>query len=254
MAKIISIVNQKGGTGKTTTAINLGAALAATGKFVLLVDFDPQGNATSGLGFRMEEGNRGIYDVLANRRSATETIVSTTVEGLNLLPSGQDLSGASIELVDVDNREYKLKEALKEIRNDYDFILIDCPPSLGLLTINSLVASDEVLIPVQCEYYALEGLSQLISTIELIRDNLHSDLDILGALLTMYHKRIRLAKDVVEQVRQHFPYRVLQTIIPRNIDVAEAPSFGLPVVEHAQRSAGSKAYRKLATEILKICN
>lgn len=254
MARIISIVNQKGGTGKTTTAINLGAALATFGKFVLLIDFDPQGNASSGLGVRLEEGDRGVYDVLAGNKTATAAIAGTTVRGLNLLPSGQDLSGASIELVNVDNREYKLQEALREVRNDYDFILIDCPPSLGLLTINSLVASDDVIIPVQCEYYALEGLSQLLSSIELVKNNLQPDLEILGALLTMYHKRLRLAKDVVEQVREHFPHRVFKTLIPRNIDLAEAPSFGTPIIEHSERSAGSKAYRKLAIEVLKAYN
>jgi chromosome partitioning protein len=254
MARVISIVNQKGGTGKTTTAINLGAALATFGKFVLLVDFDPQGNATSGLGVKLESENRGIYDVLTNNKSATEITAGTAIEGLNLLPSGPDLSGATVELVDVENREYKLKEALLEIRNNYDFIFIDCPPSLGLLTVNSLVASDDILIPVQCEYYALEGLGQLLNTIALVKENLQPDLEVLGALLTMYHKRIKLAKEVVEQVREHFPYRVFDTLIPRNVDLAEAPSFGVPIIEHAKKSAGSKAYRKLAVEILTTYN
>lgn len=252
MAKIISIVNQKGGTGKTTTAINLGAAIAELGKFVLIVDFDPQGNATSGLGVKLDEGNRGVYDVIAGKRSATEVTRGTSIEGLNLLPSGQDLSGASVELVDMENREYKLREALLEIRNDYDIILIDCPPSLGLLTLNSLVASDEVLIPVQCEYYALEGLGQLLNTINLVKTNLQPDLEVIGALLTMHHKRIKLSAEVVEQVRRHFPYYVFDTIIPRNVDLAEAPSYGAPIVKYAKRSPGSKAYKKLAIELLKI--
>jgi len=255
MARVISIVNQKGGTGKTTTAINLGAALAGLGKFVLLIDFDPQGNASSGLGINTDDqNNRGVYDLLVKEKSSAEVIYATNIQGLNIIPASQDLSGANIELVETENREYKLKEALLEIRNDYDFILIDCPPSLGLLTLNSLVASDEVLIPVQCEYYALEGLGQLLNTIELVKNNLQPNLKVLGALLTMYHKRIRLSTEVVEQVREHFPYKVFNTIIPRNTDLAEAPSFGTSIIEHAKRSSGSKAYRKLAVEFLKTYN
>jgi len=254
MARVISIVNQKGGTGKTTTAINLGAALASIGKFVLLVDFDPQGNASSGLGVKAEGDKKSIYDVIIDEVSPVDITQSTSIQGLNVIPASQDLSGANIELVDVDNREFRLKEALLEIRNDYDFILIDCPPSLGLLTLNCLVASDEVLIPVQCEYYALEGLGQLLNTIELVKTNLQPDLKVLGALLTMYHKRIKLSTEVVEQVKQHFPYKVFDTVIPRNIDLAEAPSFGTSIIEHAKRSSGSKAYRKLAVEFLKVYN
>lgn len=255
MARVISIVNQKGGTGKTTTAINLGAALADLGKFILLIDFDPQGNASSGLGVKVNiDENRGIYDVLIKEKSPTEVTYSTSIPGLNVLPAGQDLSGANIELVGAENREYKLKEALLEIRNDYDYILIDCPPSLGLLTLNSLVASDEVLIPVQCEYYALEGLGQLLNTIELVKNNLQPDLKVLGALLTMHHKRIKLSTEVVEQVKEHFPYKVFNTVIPRNVDLAEAPSYGTPIIKHAKRSSGSKAYRKLAVEFLKAYN
>jgi chromosome partitioning protein len=255
MARVISIVNQKGGTGKTTTAINLGAALATLGKFVLLIDFDPQGNASSGLGVNInKENHRGIYDALIKEKNPSELTYATSVEGLNVLPASQDLSGANIELVESENREYKLKEALLEIRNDYDFILIDCPPSLGLLTLNSLVASDEVLIPVQCEYYALEGLGQLLNTIELVKNNLQPDLKVLGALLTMHHKRIKLSTEVVEQVKEHFPYKVFDTVIPRNVDLAEAPSFGTSIIEHAKRSSGSKAYRKLAIEFLKAYN
>ncbi len=255
MARVISIVNQKGGTGKTTTAINLGAALASLGKFILLVDFDPQGNASSGLGVNTEaNGNRGVYDLLVKAKSSAEVTYATSIQGLNIIPSSQDLSGANIELVEAENREYKLKEALLELRNDYDFILIDCPPSLGLLTLNSLVASDEVLIPVQCEYYALEGLGQLLNTIELVKNSLQPNLKVLGALLTMYHKRIKLSTEVVEQVREHFPYKVFDTIIPRNVDLAEAPSFGTAIIEHAKRSSGSKAYRKLAVEFLKAYN
>jgi len=251
MAKIISIVNQKGGTGKTTTAVNLGAALAEFGKFVLIVDFDPQGNASSGLGVKLGENDRGAYDALVGVKPAIEVIKGTSVEGLSIMPSGQDLSGANIELVDEENREFKLRDALLEIRNDYDIILIDCPPSLGLLTLNSLVASDNVIIPVQCEYYALEGLGQLLQTIDLIKSGLQPDLEVLGALLTMYQKRVKLSGEVVEQVKEHFPHKVFETVIPRNIDLAEAPSYGVPIFDYAKRSQGSKAYRKLAVELLK---
>lgn len=250
MARVISIVNQKGGTGKTTTSVNLATALAEQGKFVLLIDLDPQANAGSGLGITADE--RGsLYDVLVNNKRISEATYQTEEnQSLFVLPSHQDLSGAQIEMIDMEEREYVLRKALLEIRNDYDFIIIDCPPSLGLLTVNSLTASDEVMIPVQCEYYALEGLSQLLNTINLIKENLHPDLHVLGAVLTMHHKRVKLSEEVVREVQNNFPHKVFDTIIPRNVRLAEAPSFGKSALTMASWSKGAKAYRRLAKEVV----
>lgn len=251
MARVISVVNQKGGTGKTTTSINLATALAEKGKFVLVIDLDPQGNAGSGLGVFPDEERGGLYDILVDGVSPREVIYEAKEQpSLRVIPATQDLSGAQVEMINFEEREFVLRKALLEVRNDYDFIIIDCPPSLGILTVNSLTASDEVLIPVQCEYYALEGLSQLLNTIKLVKENLHPDLEVLGAVLTMYHKRIRLSEDVVSEVQNNFPHKVFDTIIPRNIRLAEAPSFGQSVLTLASWSKGAKAYRKLADEVI----
>ena len=245
---IIALANQKGGTGKTTTAINLLSALAELEKRVLLVDFDPQGNATSGLGVNSE---KGIYEALSGKASLSE-LIKRVRSKFDLIPSTPDLAGANVELVDKEDREFELKNVLENIKENYDYIFIDCPPSLGLLTINGLVAADKVLIPVQCEYYALEGLGQLLETINLVRQNLKPDLEILGALLTMYDKRTRLSKDVVLEMRTQFPYKVFETVIPRNIRLAEAPSFGKSIFEYNSWSEGARAYRNLAKEIIKL--
>ena len=245
---IIALANQKGGTGKTTTAINLLSALAELEKRVLLVDFDPQGNATSGLGVNSE---KGIYEALSGKASLSE-LIKRVRSKFDLIPSTPDLAGANVELVDKEDREFELKNVLENIKENYDYIFIDCPPSLGLLTINGLVAADKVLIPVQCEYYALEGLGQLLETINLVRQNLKPDLEILGALLTMYDKRTRLSKDVVLEMRTQFPYKVFETVIPRNIRLAEAPSFGKSNFEYNSWSEGARAYRNLAKEIIKL--
>ncbi|MBU1119324.1 AAA family ATPase [Patescibacteria group bacterium] len=251
MARVIAVVNQKGGTGKTTTSVNLACALAEKGKFVLLVDLDPQANAGSGLGIEADPKRGTLYNALIEGAAPSNLIYETNVEGsLHVIPAEQDLSGGQIEMVNMEDREFLLKNALLEIRNDYDYIIIDCPPSLDLLTLNALTASDEIIIPVQCEYYALEGLSQLLNTIKLVKENLHPDLKVLGALLTMYYRRIRLSEDVVSEVRNNFPYFVFKTVIPRNIRLAEAPSFGQSVLTLAGWSKGAKAYRKLADEVI----
>ena len=249
MSQIIALANQKGGTGKTTTAVNLLSALAELGKRVLLIDFDPQGNATSGLGINPD---KGIYEALSGRASVLEVIKKTQQAKFDLIPSTTNLAGANVELVDEEEREFRLKKILENIRENYDYILIDCPPSLGLLTINGLVAADKVLIPVQCEYYALEGLGQLLGTINLVKQNLQPNLEILGALLTMHDKRTKLSKDVILEMRTRFPYKVFDTVIPRNIRLAEAPSFGKSVLKYSSWSDGARAYRNLAREIIKF--
>lgn len=253
MSNIISIVNQKGGTGKTTTTVNFAAVLAELGKKVLIVDFDPQGNASSGVGIAVNEKTRGIYDVLTDKAEIKEVIQETIVKNLFVLPASQALAGATVELVDVDDREFRLKNALEKL-DFFDYILIDCPPSLGLLTINSLVASNYVLIPVQCEYYALEGLGQLLKTIQLIRDNLQPNLEILGVLLTMHDRRIKLSEEVVTEVKTKFPFRVFNSIIPRNVRLAEAPSFGKSVLQYASWSKGARAYRQFGKEVIDVFN
>jgi chromosome partitioning protein len=250
MAKIISVVNQKGGTGKSTTAMNLGAYLAALGKYVLLVDIDPQGNATSGVGIKIDDLKHHIYHSLIEDKHPEEIIKKTGIFGYDILPAHYDLAGASVELVGIEEREYRLREVLKKIRTNYDYILIDSPPSLGLLTLNGLVAADEVLIPVQCEYYALEGLGQLLRTINLINDNLGMNLKIAGALLTMYDRRNRLAREVSKEVRRNFPGRVYDAVIPRSVSLAEAPSFGKTILHYDPNSLAAYSYNQLAREII----
>lgn len=248
MAKIISIANQKGGVGKTTTAINLSSLLAAAEKKTLLVDIDPQANSSSGLSVTNQQIS--VYDVLADRVRISDAIISTFMPFLDLLPSNINLVGAEIELVDVEGREAKLKNALKEIGNNYDFILIDCPPSLGLLTLNALTASDSVLIPVQCEYFALEGLGQLLNTINIVKKHFNPELAIEGVLLTMFDSRIRLSHQVAEEVRKYFGDKVYNTVIHRNVRISEAPSYGKPIILYDAISSGAKNYMSLAAELL----
>ena len=250
MAKIISLINQKGGVGKTTTAINVSTYLAHFGKRVLLVDLDPQGNASSGLGLDVRNLKKGLYHALVNVEQPRNVILHVEDAGHDLMPSSQDLAGAGIELVHFDNREFKLYDVLRQVRADYDYIIIDSPPSLGLLTINGLVASDEVMIPVQTEYYALEGLSQLLETIELVKKHLQPRLEIGGAILTMYDKRNRLARQVVKEMREHFPGHVFESLIPRSIRLAEAPSFGKSILSFGGLSKGARSYKSLVKEIL----
>lgn len=250
MGKIITIANQKGGVAKTTTAINLAAGLATMGKKVLLADIDPQGNATSGLGISNLELERCIYDCLINGVSINALTHGTQVDGLYVVPATIQLAGAEVELVSAISREMKLKKALEPIKNDYDYIFIDCPPSLGLLTLNAMTAADSVLIPVQCEYYALEGLSQLMNTIKLVKKHLNPDLDIEGAVLTMFDARTNLAIQVVDEVKTYFKEKVFRSIIPRNVRLSEAPSYGLPIIIYDPRSKGAEQYQELAKEVL----
>ncbi|HOH98209.1 MAG TPA: AAA family ATPase [Candidatus Cloacimonadota bacterium] len=250
MAKIITIVNQKGGVGKTTTTVNLAAALAVLEKRTLLIDFDPQGNASSGVGIDKETLNLQVYDALIGRVPIQDTILPTTTENLFCVPGNINLTGAEIELVHEFAREHKLKEALQPILNDYDYILVDCPPSLGLLTVNAMTASTDVLVPIQCEYYALEGVSQLLTTIRLIQKNLNPSLNIIGVLLTMFDKRVNLSMQVAKEVHRYFKEKVFRTVIPRNIKLTEAPSFGKPIFLYDIRSPGAMSYLNLANEIL----
>ncbi|PIR76467.1 MAG: chromosome partitioning protein ParA [Candidatus Magasanikbacteria bacterium CG10_big_fil_rev_8_21_14_0_10_42_10] len=250
MARIIAVVNQKGGVGKTTTAMNLAAHLAEVGKFVLLVDMDPQGNATSGLGINIDTLEHGIYEALARQKRVHDVIHNTTHEGLRILPATSNLAGANIELVDMERREFQLSELLEEVTHAYDYIIIDCPPSLGLLTINSLVAAHELLIPVQAEYYALEGLGQLLKTIQLIREHIKPNLEILGAVITMFDKRTKLSGDIMDQLYRYFPDTIFRSVIPRTIRLAEAPSFGQTILQYDPKGKGSRAYERLAREIL----
>ena len=245
--RIISVVNQKGGTGKTTTVLNLASCLVNLGQKVLLIDLDSQANATSGLGVETEM--KTIYDVLAGRSSFSESLIRVK-ENFYLIPASESLAGANVELVGEADREFKLAKALERPIVDYDFVFIDTPPSLGILTINSLTASSLVLIPVQAEYYALEGLGQLLNTIELVKENLNSSLEILGAVITMYDERARLSRDVLEELYKNFPARIFRTVIPRSIKLAEAPSFGKTIFEYAPKSRGAVAYRRLAVEFL----
>ena len=251
MAQIIAIANQKGGVGKTTTAINLGAALAVAEKRTLVVDIDPQGNATSGLGVEDRESRATVYDVLIGGRSITDVRMrGVHFECLDLVPSSRDLVGAEIELVEAPDREKVLRKALEVIRGEYDYILVDCPPSLGLLTLNTLTAADAVMIPIQCEFYALEGLSQLLNTVRLVQKGLNPGLDIEGVLLTMYDRRLNLSKQVASEAREYFGARVYRTPIPRNVRLAEAPSFGEPIMMYDVMSAGAQAYLALASEVI----
>jgi len=250
MSRTIAIVNQKGGVGKTTTAVNLGAYLAWLGKFVLLVDADPQANATSGLGIDPNKVENGIYQALINPISFREIIQGTGHQGYKIAPATPDLAGARVELVGLDDREYRLRNTLLEVKNDYDYILIDCPPSLDLLTVNGLAAADEVIIPVQAEYLALEGLGQLLGTVVLVQENLKPELNLLGALITMYDKRNKISVDVLNELRQHFPSRLFNTVIPRNVRITEAPSFGQSILSYDSKSEGGRAYENLAREII----
>ncbi len=251
MGKIIAIANQKGGVGKTTTAINLAASLAAFEFKTLLIDADPQANSTSGLGFNPKEVKNSIYECMVGLSSVQESILPTEVPFLDIIPSHIDLVGAEIEMINLNNRERKMKDALVAVKDSYDFIIMDCSPSLGLITINSLTAADSVIIPVQCEYYALEGLGKLLNTIKIIQSRLNTSLVIEGILLTMYDMRLRLSNQVVNEVNTHFKNMVFETIIPRNIRLSESPSFGVPAILHDADSKGAISYLNLAKEIIR---
>ena len=250
MARIITICNAKGGVGKTTTATNLSAYLAAMGRYVLLVDMDPQANATTGVGVAAKDPS--IYHSFVDDQNPLHIIKKTSIFGFDILPASQSLAGANVELVSMDEREYRLKKILNQVRTNYDYILIDCPPSLGLLTVNALAASEYVLIPVQCEYFALEGLSQLLNTINLVRRGLNPDLQVLGVLLTMYDKRNQLSRQVLNEVNKNFPGRIFNAVIPRLVSLAEAPSFGKTILQFDPGSRAARAYRQLAEEIIRL--
>ncbi len=251
MGRTIVVANQKGGVGKTTTTINLGAAIAEKGKNVLVVDMDPQGNTTSGYGIEKDQLERTIYEVLLGEISTEDALIPDVLKNLSVIPSNINLSGAEIELIEIDEKDYLLKNSLEALKPRYDYILIDCPPSLNMLTINSFCAGDTVLVPIQCEYYALEGLTQLIYTINLVRERLNPDLEIEGIVFTMYDARTNLSLQVVENVKANLDQHIYETIIPRNVRLAEAPSYGLPITEYDTKSAGADAYRKLAEEVIK---
>ncbi len=251
MARVIAVCNQKGGVGKTTTSVNLGAYLTALGKYVLLVDLDSQANATVGLGLQLDGEAPNIYHALINDQNPHTLVKKTSLFGYDVLPASQSLAGATVELVSMQERELRLRKIISPIRTNYDYILIDCPPSLGLLTVNALAAAEKVLIPVQCEYYALEGLGQLLTTIEMVRSGLNPDLQVLGVLLTMYDKRNQLAQQVMNEVMKNFPGRVFDTAIPRTVSLAEAPSYGKTILQFDPGSRAAHAYRHLAEEIIK---
>jgi chromosome partitioning protein len=252
MGKIIAIVNQKGGVGKTTTAVNLGAYLAHLGRQVLLVDIDPQANATSGLGLDHRNLAAGVYESLIGNKPLFEVIKRTVQSGLQVAPATIALAGAGVEMVSLDNREFRLAQVLEEVKKDFDYIIIDGPPSLGLLTVNSLVAADEVLIPIQSEYYALEGLSQLLETISLVQNNLQPKLGIMGAVITMFDRRNKLSESVLSELYQYFPNRIFRSVIPRSVRLAEAPSYGRSILHYDPKSKGGRAYEGLAKEILSL--
>ena len=250
MSRIIAIANQKGGVGKTTTAINLSACLAESGKKVLAIDLDPQGNMTSGLGVDKNELDNTVYELMLDECSINESMQQTVVDNLKIIASNVNLAGAEIELLGINDKEYILKTDVDYIRDDFDFIIIDCPPSLNMLTVNAMTTADTVLVPIQCEYYALEGLSQLIHTINLVQERLNSKLEIEGVVFTMYDVRTNLSNQVVENVRENLDARIYETMIPRNIRLAEAPSYGIPINMYDTKSAGAESYRKLAKEII----
>jgi len=250
LGKVISIANQKGGVGKTTTAINVATIIAKKNKKVLLIDADPQGNASSGLGLEKNVEN-SLYDVLINEVDIMQTLQETEIKNLKVCPSNMDLAGAEVELVSLMSREQRLKEKLDEVKDEFDYIFIDCPPSLGLITLNAFTASDSVLIPIQCEFYALEGLGQLLNTINLVKKHLNKGLEIEGAVLTMYDIRTNLSNQVVKEVKRYFNDKVYKTVIPRNIKLSEAPSYGMPITMYDEKSKGARAYEKLAKEVLK---
>ncbi len=252
MGKIISIVNQKGGVGKTTTAVNLAAYLAYLGKQVLLVDIDPQANATSGIGVDHNKLEQGIYEALMGEKEIFEIVKRTLQDGFKVAPATVSLAGAGVELVGMEDREFRLARVLEKIKDEYDYIIVDGPPSLGLLTVNSLVAADEILIPVQSEYFALEGLGQLLHTISLVQNNLKPELGIMGAIITMFDRRNRLSDSVMNELYQYFPNRIFRTIIPRSVRLAEAPSFGRSILHYDPKSKGGRAYEKLAREVIDL--
>lgn len=250
MAKVIAIANQKGGVGKTTTAVNLSSCLAYKGKKVVIIDIDPQGNTTSGLGIDKNVIEKSTYDIIINDEEIERALIKTVIENLFICPSNINLVGAEVELVSVISRETRLKTALRDIKEKYDFILIDCPPSLGLLTLNALTAADTILVPIQCEYYALEGLSQLMNTVKLVQKHLNPSLDVEGVVLTMFDARTNLSIQVVEDVKKYFKNKVYRTVIPRNVRLSEAPSFGLPIILYDPKSKGAECYLELAQEVI----
>jgi chromosome partitioning protein len=250
MGRTIVVANQKGGVGKTTTSINLSASLAEQGQRVLVVDMDPQGNTTSGLGVDKDNQENTVYELLLGESTVQKCIIKDIFENLSIIPSNINLAGAEIELINIEEKEYRLKKALEEVEKEYDFILIDCPPSLNMLTINSMCAGDTVLVPIQCEYYALEGLSQLIHTIDLVRDRLNPALEIEGVVFTMYDARTNLSLQVVENVKSNLNQNIYKSIIPRNVRLAEAPSYGMPITKYDKKSTGAEAYRMLAEEVI----
>ncbi|KAB3531876.1 ParA family protein [Alkaliphilus pronyensis] len=252
MSRIIAIFNQKGGVGKTTTNVNLSACIAQMGKKICVIDIDPQGNTTSGFGINKNQLKYSIYDVIVNEIQLEKSIIPTKYENLHIVPSSVQLAGAEIELANIKNREIQLRESINSIKDKYDYVFVDCPPSLGLLTINSLAAVDSVLIPIQCEYYALEGVSQLMNTIQLVKKNLNPNLEIQGVVLSMFDGRTNLSIQVVDEVKTYFKGKVYSTIIPRNVRLAEAPSFGQPVIYYDEKSKGAEAYRELAEEFLDL--
>ena len=250
MGRIIAIANQKGGVGKTTTAINLSSCLAEKGQKVLAVDMDPQGNMTSGLGVDKDEAENTVYDLIIGEADINEVIQKNVMENLDVIPTNIDLSAAEIELIGVDDKEYIVRNAIHKVRDEYDFVIIDCPPSLSMLTINAMTTADSVLVPIQCEYYALEGLSQLIHTVELVKERLNPVFEIEGVVFTMYDARTNLSLQVVENVKDNLQQNIYKTIIPRNIRLAEAPSYGMPINKYDSKSAGSDAYMRLADEVI----
>ncbi|MDD6734567.1 MAG: AAA family ATPase [Lachnospiraceae bacterium] len=250
MGKIIAITNQKGGVGKTTTAINLSAAMAEKGKKVLVVDIDPQGNTTSGLGIEKNELENTVYELMLGECSINECLIENVFDNLSIIPTNVNLAAAEIELIDEDHKEYKLKNELDYVKDKFDYIFIDCPPSLSMLTVNAMTASNTVLVPIQCEYYALEGLSQLIHSVNLVKRKLNPDLDMEGVVFTMYDSRTNLSAQVVENVKEVLEHKIFDTLIPRNIRLAEAPSYGMPITQYDPKSSGAESYLKLAEEII----